>query len=122
MLFIVDEAGVPSVAKMVTVASVAPPPPPNQPPTVSLTSPPNGATFRSPATISLAATAGDPDGSVVRVEFFRNGTRLAQDTTAPYTFSWNVSATGNHTLTARATDNAGATTTSSPVTVRVRKR
>jgi hypothetical protein len=124
MLVIVDDAGVPSVAKMVTVdpAAPPPPPPPNQPPTVSLTSPANGATFRSPATIPLRATAADPDGSVTRVDFFRGGTRLTQDTSAPYTYDWSVSATGNYTLTARAIDNADVTTTSSPVTVRVRKR
>jgi hypothetical protein len=98
-----------------------PPPPPNQPPTVSLTSPANGASFRSPATISLAANAADPDGSVARVEFFRGTTRLGEDTSAPYTLQWTF-AVGNHTLTARATDNGGATTTSSPVTIRVKKR
>jgi Domain of unknown function (DUF1929)/Bacterial Ig domain len=122
MLFIVDDAGVPSVAKMVTVGPAAQPPPANQPPTVSLTSPANGATFRSPATIPLAATAADQDGTVVKVEFFRGGTKLAEDMSAPYTFNWSVSANGNYTLTARATDDSGATTTSSPVTVKVRRR
>jgi hypothetical protein len=113
MLFIVDSAGVPSVAKMVNLG--------NQPPTVSLTSPSNGASFRSPATVSLAANAADPDGTVARVEFFRGTTRLGEDTSAPYTLQWTF-AVGNHTLTARATDNGGATTTSSPVTIRVKKR
>jgi hypothetical protein len=121
MLFIVDSGGVPSVAKMVTLDSAASPPP-NQSPTVSLTSPSNGASFTSPAKISLAATAGDPDGSVTRVEFFNGATRLSEDTTAPYTGQWNVGAAGNYTLTARATDNTGATTTSSPVAITVKKK
>jgi hypothetical protein len=125
MLFIVDAAGVPSVAKMVNLDSAAPPPPPpppNQSPTVSLTSPSNGAVFTSPAKISLAANAADPDGSVARVEFFNGGTKLGEDTSAPYTFRWNVGAAGSYTLSARATDNSGATTTSAPAAITVRKK
>jgi hypothetical protein len=123
MLFIVDSAGVPSVAKIVNLDSAPPPPPPsNQSPTVSLTSPSNGANFTSPAKISLAANAADPDGSVARVEFFNGGTKLGEDTSAPYTSQWNVGAAGSYTLTARATDNSGATTTSSPVTITVKKK
>jgi hypothetical protein len=122
MLFIVDSAGVPSVGKMVTVDSTPPPPPPNKPPTVSLTSPANGAVFRMPVTISLAASASDADGSVTKVEFFRSGTKLGQDTSAPYTIQWQVGSAGTKTLTARATDNSGASTTSSPVTITVKKR
>ncbi len=118
MLFIVDSAGVPSVAKMVSLDSAAPPPPPsNQSPTVSLTSPSNGASFTSPAKISLAANAADADGTVARVEFFNGGTRLGEDTSAPYTSQWNVGAAGRYTLTARATDNSGAMTTSSQVII-----
>jgi Galactose oxidase-like, Early set domain/Bacterial Ig domain/PA14 domain len=99
-----------------------PAPPPNQLPSVSLTSPSNGASFSSPAKLSLAATASDPDGTVTRVEFFNGTTKLGEDTTAPYTIQWNVGAAGEYTLTARATDNAGATTTSSPVTITVTKK
>jgi Galactose oxidase-like, Early set domain/Bacterial Ig domain len=127
MLFIVDSAGVPSVARMLTVDAAAPPPPPpppppNQPPSVSLTSPANGAIFTSPAKLSLAANASDADGTVVRVEFFNGGTKLGEDTSAPYTVQWNVGASGTYALTARATDSGGAITTSSPVTITVRKR
>ena len=41
----------------------------NQRPTVSLSAPSNGARFTAPATIALAASASDPDGTVARVEF-----------------------------------------------------
>ena len=98
------------------------PPPSNQPPTVSLTSPANGASFTLPTKISLAATAADADGSVARVEFFNGATKLSEDTSAPYTGQWNPGSAGTYTLTARATDNAGATTTSSPATITVRKK
>jgi Bacterial Ig domain len=99
-----------------------PPPPSNQPPTVSLTSPANGASFTAPARIPLAATAADPDGSVARVEFFNGATKLSEDTSAPYTGQWNTGAAGTYTLTARATDNSGETATSSPVTITVKKK
>jgi Domain of unknown function (DUF1929)/Bacterial Ig domain len=123
MLVIVDADGVPSVAKMVTLDDSAPPPP-NQPPSVSLTSPAPGVTFTAPAKIPLAANAADPDGSVARVEFFSGTTKLGEDTSAPYTFQWNAgpSLAGNHTLSARATDNAGRATTSSTVTITVKKK
>ena len=38
---------------------------------------------------------------------------LGTDTVCPYTFTWNNVAAGSYALTARATDNAGAVTTSS---------
>jgi PKD repeat protein len=91
----------------------------NAPPTVTLTSPANGAQFAAPATITLTASASDTDGSVAKVEFFRGSTSLGVDTTSPYSVTWSGAAVGVYTLTARVTDNRGATTTSSPVTVRV---
>ncbi len=105
MLFILDANGVPSVARMVSVQG-------DSPPAVTFTQPTNGATFAAPATVNLAATASDADGTVTKVEFFNGATKLGEDTTAPYTFTWSGVAAGTYTLTARATDNLGATTTS----------
>jgi len=42
---------------------------------------------------------------------------LGEDLTAPYEFSWNSVAAGNYSLTAKATDNQGAATSSQPVTL-----
>lgn len=97
------------------------PPPTNVAPTVSLTSPANNATANAPATISIAANASDADGSVTKVEFFVNGssTPLATDNTAPYTYTWSNVAAGTYTITAKATDDKGASTTSSAVTIKV---
>ncbi len=93
--------------------------PNNQPPSVALTSPSNGASYVAPANLSLDASASDSDGTVAQVQFFANSTLLATDTSAPYHFSWNSVPAGNYALTARATDNAGATTTSSTVNISV---
>ena len=91
----------------------------NQAPTVSLTSPTNGATFTAPASITINATAGDPDGSVTRVDFYRGSTLIASDTTSPYSATWSNPASGTYTLTAVAVDSAGASATSAPVSITV---
>jgi RHS repeat-associated protein len=91
----------------------------NQPPVVELTAPEPGASFVAPATIELAAEASDPDGTVTKVEFFSGSTLVGTATTAPYTATWSNVAAGSYTLTAKATDNGGASTTSAPVSIAV---
>jgi regulation of enolase protein 1 (concanavalin A-like superfamily) len=93
--------------------------PPNQAPTVSLTSPTAGATFIAPATIALAATAADTDGTVARVDFYAGTSIVATDTTSPYSGSWGGVSTGSYTVRAVAVDNGGASTTSASVVVTV---
>ena len=69
--------------------------------------------------VTLQASATDADGTVGKVEFLRNGTLLATDTASPYSYAWNNVPIGTHTVTARATDNAGAATTSTAITFTV---
>jgi len=92
----------------------------NLSPVVVLTAPAASSSFTAPATVSLAANATDSDGTVAKVEFFNGGIKLGEDTTAPYTFSWTNVAAGTYTLTAKATDNLGATTTSTEVLITVK--
>lgn len=92
---------------------------PNAPPSVALTAPANGAGFTAGSTITVSAQASDSDGSVSRVEFFRGSTSLGVDTSAPYSVSWSNAAAGSYTLTAVATDNRGAFTTSAAITITV---
>src|SRR4029079_16877206 len=104
----------------VTSRPARPPrPPPSVAPTVSMTSPSDGATAVAPASISLAASAADSDGSVTKVDFFANGALLGTATAAPYGLTVTGVATGTYTLTAVATDDDGATATSSPVSLTV---
>jgi glucose/arabinose dehydrogenase len=88
----------------------------NQPPTVSLSAPTAATTG---LVVTLNATAADSDGSVARVAFYDGNTLLGEDTTAPYTWAWTPRTTGNRSLTARATDDGGASTTSTAVVVAV---
>jgi hypothetical protein len=96
-----------------------PTPTPNTAPTVSLTSPTEGAAFTAPANISISANASDNDGTISKVDFYSGSTLIGTDTAAPYSMTWGNVAAGTYMLTAVATDNAGATKTSSAVNVTV---
>lgn len=93
----------------------------NPPPTVALTAPANGSIFSLPANIALTATASDANGSVAKVEFFQDGTtKLGEDSSAPYSLTWSNAPSGVYVVSARATDNLGATGDSDPIIVIVR--
>ena len=92
----------------------------NSPPTVSLTSPANGAVFVTPANIALSASAADSDGLISKVEFYQGSSLIGTATASPFALTWNNVAPGSYSLTAIATDNRGATATSSTVSVTVR--
>lgn len=111
-----DNAGATKTSSPVTVTVNSPG---NVAPTVSLTSPANNATFTAPATISLAANANDVDGTITQVDFYAGSTFLFSDSTSPYSFDWTNVPAGSYTLTARATDNSGATVTSASVAITV---
>ncbi len=87
-------------------------------PTVSLTAPVAGNVS---GTINVDATASD-NVAVAGVQFLLDGANLgAEDLASPYTISWNTTtaSNGNHTLTAKARDASGNTTTSAPIIVSV---
>src|SRR5579863_7536974 len=89
------------------------------PPTVSLTSPANGATVSG--TVAVTASASD-NVSVASVQFQLDGANLGPtDVAAPYVYSWDSTriANGTHSLSAIATDSAGNTATSATIKVMV---
>jgi chitinase len=89
------------------------------PPTVSISSPANGATVSG--TTSVTANASDNVG-VASVQFLLDGANFGSlDTAAPYSVSWNTttSSNGSHTVRAIAKDAAGNSATSVAVTVTV---
>ena len=119
MLFLLNSAGVPSVARFVSVGTGPPPPPDTTPPTVSVSAPAAGATVSG--TTPVSADAADNIG-VAGVQFTLDGANLgAEDTSAPYSVSWNTATAtnGTHALRAIARDTAGNTTTSAAVSVTV---
>lgn len=90
----------------------------NKAPSVTMGTP-TGAPFIAAATIGLSASASDTDGSISKVEFYRGTTLIGTDTVAPFTASYTAASAGTYSFTAKATDNAGAATTSAPTSVTV---
>jgi uncharacterized protein YjdB/beta-glucanase (GH16 family) len=92
----------------------------NPAPTVSLTSPASGATFTAGSNITITADAADTSpGTVTKVEFFYGANKIGEDVTSPYSIVWNAAPAGTHSLTAKATDNGNAVTTSAARSITV---
>ena len=109
----------------------------NFPPRVQITKPCDGAIILGPTNINICARAVDPDhGTVTQVQFFAGTKSLGVVTNVPtiyitnkhgvfpinntsYCATWTNVQPGAYTLTAVATDNDGAMTTSQPVDISV---
>ncbi len=108
-------AEIPGSGGTVTFTTTAPD---TTPPTISLTSPAEGATVQNTLTVTADAT---DETDVLGVQFLLDGNPLgSEDTTAPYSISWNTqtATNGAHVLSARARDTRNQTT-SAPVNVTV---
>ena len=92
-----------------------PNPPGNALPTVTVTSPAAGTNVAPATSINLTASAADPDGSIARVEYYVNGDKVGQATSAPYTVSISPILVGSYSVVAVAVDNVGGMTASAPV-------
>lgn len=93
------------------------------PPVISLIYPPQLATFSAPATLPLTVSTSDPDGSVVKVEYFLGTTSLgyvsAPIPAGPFSIPLNNVGAGTYTFSTKATDNLGEETTSTAATITV---
>ena len=85
-------------------------------PTITLTSPVSGATFKK--YLLLESTAKD-DSKVTKVEYRLDGKLVHTEYGAPYHAYWDGGAVayGDHTVVARAYDNSGLWTDSARATV-----
>lgn len=91
----------------------------NVAPTISITSPASGTNVPQGTSIPISTNASDSDGTVVRVDFLQGDTLIGTATQPPFTFVWQGAPAGSLKVTAVATDNAGASTTSAPVSITV---
>lgn len=89
----------------------------NNPPVVAVTAPGDNSKFSVGMSIGLTANAYDADGSITLVEFYDGLNKIGDDSISPYTATWSGASAGLHRLTARATDNGGASRSSVAVEV-----
>ncbi len=91
-------------------------------PMVSMTNVSDGAYLFpgvTPATLTVAASASDGDGTITKVEFYADTSKLGETASRPYALTWTNVTSGSYQLTAVATDNGGATKVSAPVNIYV---
>ena len=91
----------------------------NKPPKVSLTSPQSNSSFSTSSSIGLSADASDDDGTITKVEFYRDTNKIGESKSAPYATTWNNPTSGSFTLTALAFDDSGAAVRSSGVPISI---
>ncbi|HET9412361.1 MAG TPA: Ig-like domain-containing protein [Candidatus Saccharimonadales bacterium] len=82
------------------------------PPTVSLTAPTEGSTVSGNTNVTANAT---DNVGITKVQFYANSALIGEDTTAPYSVSWNTTAApnGTYSIIARAFDSANNLSTDS---------
>lgn len=80
-------------------------------PVVALTSPANGTIISEGSDFSIAATASETAGTIRKVEFYADTTKIGEADAAPYTMTWTDPDPGGYVLTAKATDTVGTIST-----------
>ena len=88
-------------------------------PAVAISAPANGTTVAPGNSLNLTAIATDSNGTISRVEYWANGVKLGQATSAPYTVSWTPLLVGTYAIVAIAVDNVGGMTASTAVNLTV---
>ena len=88
--------------------------PDSTPPTVSITSPANGAFLTKNTTVTILAAAAD-NNSVTKVEFYVDNVLKCTDTTSTYSCNYKLSSKAgvSYTIIAKAYDARGNTTSTS---------
>jgi hypothetical protein len=113
---VTDGSGNSATVNQVVIVTVKP----NQLPFVTITSPAHDTTYPTGSVVNIQAQATDADGSIAKVEFFYNGIKLGEDTTAPYDYSTGTGVeAGVYHVIAKATDNKGAVSASDTVTITI---
>jgi hypothetical protein len=82
-----------------------------------VTAPASGSQVAQGTSLTVTATASDPENRLLSVDFYAGSTLIVRDTTSPYSAAWTPSAAGSYVLTAVAHDADGGSTTSGSVSV-----
>jgi hypothetical protein len=93
-------AGLHSTSAPATLTIISDPPAAN-PPSVSISSPTNGAVFTQGANISLNVSISNPDGcQVIGVAYYAGTNLIGNVSSAPYSLVWTNPPAGSNALTA----------------------
>lgn len=104
MLFVLNSAGVPSVATFVKLSTAAPPP--NQPPSSTIGSPASDVTITAGGSVSFSGSGTDPDGTISAYSWsFPGGSPASSSVASPGTVVY--SARGTYVASLTVTDNGG---------------
>ena len=102
MLFVLNAAGVPSVARFVRLS----PAPPNQPPTAVISSPSTNVTVAAGGSVSFSGSGTDPDGTISAYAWtFPGGTPASSSVAVPGAVTYSTP--GTYTASLTVTDNGG---------------
>ncbi len=86
---------------------------------VNWVTPLDGASYLTPARIDLEAGAVTSTGTVQRVEFYEDATKLGEATGSPWQLTWKDAMPGTYWLTAVAIDDSGHKSVSAPIQITV---
>ncbi|HVH69884.1 MAG TPA: galactose oxidase-like domain-containing protein [Candidatus Dormibacteraeota bacterium] len=109
MLFVLNSAGVPSIAQFVQLTEV----PADVPPTGTILSPASNVTIAAGQSVSFSGKGSDPDGTITSYSWtFPGGNPSASSLATPGNVIYG--APGSFTATLTVTDNAGLTDPNPP--------
>lgn len=95
-------------------------------PTVSITSPTEGASFQSIGSINITADVSDLDGYVQNIEFYANGliidSKNQNIALGDITFRWGDHRDGIYSLVVAVTDDFGVTSSSNVVNIGINRQ
>ncbi|MEO6453603.1 MAG: Ig-like domain-containing protein [Ginsengibacter sp.] len=91
----------------------------NSPPAVSIITPVDNQITRGPVNLLLKAAVSDPDGTIIKLEFYEGTSLLHTERYARYSWEWENVPPGDYVITAKAYDDSGAVTISEPVHISI---
>jgi hypothetical protein len=114
MLFVLNSAGVPSVATFVQLTAPAG----NRPPSVSIVSPVTNLTINPGQAVSFSGNGSDPDGTIVAYNWtFPGGNPSSSSQPSPGNVTYSTP--GSYVASFTATDNGGLTSQAATRTITV---
>jgi hypothetical protein len=114
LLFVLNSAGVPSVASFVQLSA----PLPNQAPTATIVSPAGNVTVGAGQSVSFSGNGSDPDGTISAYAWaFPGGSPASSAVASPGSVSYSTP--GSYVASFKVTDNVGLTSAAATRTITV---